>query len=95
MSMDRKKQTPKVVDIIADLNEKLFEAEYELESQKRAVSKYRHFLAANPCLVTTMDLCGAVQNLRGKQQRVDKLRKQLDDAIDNRWKMMSKQEDKS
>jgi hypothetical protein len=83
----KEKIIAKAVEVIADLNEKLFEAEYELESQKRAVSKYRHFLAANPCKETMMDLCGAIQNLRGKQMRVDELRKRLDDAVDNRWNL--------
>ena len=45
-------------DIIADLNNKLFEAEWELEQQQRAVSKYRHYLAAEANSETVLDVRG-------------------------------------
>ena len=70
------------IDIVAELNDKLFEAEWELEQQQRAVSKYRHYLAAEKNYETVMDVRGAIKNLRGKQQRVDELRRSLDKAID-------------
>ena len=73
------------IDIIADLNNKLFEAEWELEQQQRAVSKYRHYLAAEANRETVLDVRGAIKNLRGKQQQVDELRRSLDKAIDNIW----------
>ena len=73
------------IDIIADLNNKLFEAEWELEQQQRAVSKYRHYLAAETNSETVLDVRGSIKNLRGKQQRVDELRRSLDKAIDNIW----------
>ena len=75
------------IDIVADLNNKLFEAEWELEQQQRAVSKYRYYLAAEANSETVMDLRGAIKNLRGKQQRVDELRRSLDKAIDNIWEL--------
>lgn len=75
------------IDIIADLNNKLFEAEWELEQQQRAVSKYRYYLAADPTADSVMDLRGSIKNLRGKQQRVDELRRSLDKAIDNIWSL--------
>ena len=71
------------INTISRLNEQLFEAEYELEAQQRAVSKYRHFLSAEHNQQTALDLYGAIKNLRGKQQRVDELRKQLNDTVDN------------
>lgn len=77
----------KAIDIIADLNERLFEAEYELEEQKRAVSKYRHYLAADANSETVLDVRGSIQNLRGKQKTVDDLREKLNKAIDNIWKL--------
>ena len=73
------------VETIKDLNEKLFEAEWELEQQQRAVSKYRHYLAAEANSETVLDVRGSIKNLRGKQQRVDELRRSLDKAIDNIW----------
>ena len=73
------------IDIIADLNNKLFEAEWELEQQQRSVSKYRHYLAAEANSETVLDVRGSIKNLRGKQQRVDELRRSLDKAIDNIW----------
>lgn len=75
------------IDTVADLNNKLFEAEWELEQQQRAVSKYRYYLAAEANSETVMDLRGAIKNLRGKQQRVDELRRSLDKAIDNIWEL--------
>ena len=75
------------IDTVADLNNKLFEAEWELEQQQRAVSKYRYYLAAEANSETVMDLRGAIKNLRGKQQRVDELRRSLDKAIDNIWQL--------
>lgn len=75
------------IDTVADLNNKLFEAEWELEQQQRAVSKYRYYLAAEANSETVMDLRGAIKNLRGKQQRVDDLRRSLDKAINNIWEL--------
>lgn len=75
------------IDTVADLNNKLFEAEWELEQQQRAVSKYRYYLAAEANSETVMDLRGAIKNLRGKQQRVDELRRSLGKAIDNIWEL--------
>lgn len=75
------------IDTVADLNNKLFEAEWELEQQQRAVSKYRYYLAAEANSETVMDLRGAIKNLRGKQQRVDELRRSLDKVIDNIWQL--------
>ena len=79
--------TQNAIDTVADINNKLFEAEWELEQQQRAVSKYRYYLAAEPNSETVMDLRGAIKNLRGKQQRVDELRRSLDKAIDNIWEL--------
>lgn len=79
--------TQNAIDTVADINNKLFEAEWELEQQQRAVSKYRYYLAAEANSETVMDLRGAIKNLRGKQQRVDELRRSLDKAIDNIWKL--------
>lgn len=73
------------IETIANLNNKLFEAEWELEQQQRAVSKYRHYLAAEANRETVMDLRGAIMNLRGQQRRVEDLRRSLDKAIDNIW----------
>ena len=79
--------TQNAIDTVADINNKLFEAEWELEQQQRAVSKYRYYLAAEANSETVMDLRGAIKNLRGKQQRVDELRRSLDKAIDNIWEL--------
>ncbi len=75
------------VEIVKDLNEKLFEAEFELDQQQRAVNKYRYYLAADPTADSVMDLCGAIRNLRGIQKKVDDLRRSLDKAVDNIWSL--------
>lgn len=72
---------------VKQLNDKLFEAEFELEAQQRAVSKYRYYLAADATQETVMDLRGAIHNLRGKQKRVDELRQQLNQAVDDIWSL--------
>ena len=72
---------------VKQLNDKLFEAEFELEAQQRAVSKYRYYLAADATQETVMDLRGAINNLRGKQKRVDELRQQLNQAVDDIWSL--------
>jgi hypothetical protein len=77
----------KAVNTVKELNEQLIEAEYKLEAQQRAVSKYRYYLAAEANSETVMDLRGAIKNLRGKQQRVDELRRSLDKAINNIWEL--------
>lgn len=75
----------KTVDAVKKLNEQLFEAEYKLETQQRAVSKYRYYLAAEPTAEKVMDLRGAMANLRAYQQQADKLRRQLEEALNNVW----------
>ena len=72
---------------IKQLNDKLFEAEFELEAQQRAVSKYRYYLAADATQETVIDLRGAIPNLRRKQKRVDELRQQLNQAVDDIWSL--------
>ena len=72
----------KAVETISKLNEQLLEAEYKLEAQQRAVSKYRYYLAADANSSTVMDLRGAMANLRAYQKRVNELREQLERALD-------------
>ena len=71
------------VETIKQLNEELFEAEYKLEQQRRAVSKYRYYLAADPTADSVMDLHGAMANLRACQQHADSLHKALEKAMEN------------
>ena len=77
----------KAIATVKQLNDKLFEAEFELEAQQRAVSKYRYYLAADATQETVMDLRGAMKNLQGCQQRVDHLRQQLNQAVDDIWSL--------
>lgn len=72
----------KAVETISKLNEQLLEAEYKLEAQQRAVSKYRYYLAADANSSTVMDLRGAMANLRAYQKQADDLRTRLEQALD-------------
>ena len=72
----------KAIKIVSELNEQLMEAEYQLEAQQRAVSKYRYYLAADANSETVLDLRGAVANLRAYQKHADELRTRLEEALD-------------
>lgn len=72
----------KAITIVSELNEQLFEAEYKLEAQQHAVSKYRYYLAADANSETVLDLRGAVANLRAYQKRANELRARLEQALD-------------
>ncbi len=72
----------KAITIVSELNEQLMEAEYKLEAQQRAVSKYRYYLAADANSETVLDLRGAVANLRAYQKQADELRTRLEQALD-------------
>ena len=72
----------KAIKIVSELNEQLMEAEYQLEAQQRAVSKYRYYLAADANSETVLDLRGAVANLRAYQKHADELRPRLEEALD-------------
>ena len=72
----------KAIKIVSELNEQLMEAEYKLEAQQRAVSKYRYYLAADANSETVLDLRGAVANLRAYQEQADELRTHLEQALD-------------
>jgi hypothetical protein len=73
------------VETIKDLNEKLFEAEWKLEQQQRAVSKYRYYLAADPTADSVMDLRGSMANLKAYEKNVADIRRSLDKALENIW----------
>lgn len=72
----------KAIKIVSELNEQLMEAEYKLEAQQRAVSKYRYYLAADANSETVLDLRGAMANLRAYQKQADELRTRLEQALD-------------
>jgi hypothetical protein len=79
------KLSENAVETIKVLNEQLFDAEYELERQKRAVSKYRYYLAANPSADTVMDLRGSMANLKACEKKVADIRRSLDKALESIW----------
>ena len=79
------KLSKKTVNAVKELNEQLFEAEYKLEAQQRAVSKYRYYLAANANSESVMDLHGAMANLKAYKQQADELRQQLEQALEHIW----------
>ena len=79
------KLSKKTVNAVKELNEQLFEAEYKLEAQQRAVSKYRYYLAANANSESVMDLHGAMANLKTYKQQTDELRQQLEQALEHIW----------
>ena len=72
----------KAITIVSELNEQIMEAEYKLEAQQRAVSKYRYYLAAEANSETVLDLRGAMANLRAYQKQADELRTHLEQALD-------------
>ena len=75
----------KAIKMVSELNEQLMEAEYQLEAQQRAVSKYRYYLAAEANSETVLDLRGAMANLRAYQKHADELRQQLEQALEHIW----------
>ena len=77
----------KAIKIVSELNEQLMEAEYQLEAQQRAVSKYRYYLAADANSETVLDLRGAMANLRAYQKHADELRTHLEEALDRVFEM--------
>lgn len=83
----------KAVTAVKELNEQLFEAEYKLEAQQRAVSKYRYYLAADANSETVLDLRGAVANLRAYQKQADELRTRLEQALDRVFEITAQEEE--
>jgi len=83
----------KAVKTVSELNEQLFEAEYKLEAQQRAVSKSRYYLAADANSETVLDLRGAMANLRAQQQQADELRAKLERALDQVFALSLADED--
>ncbi len=79
------KLSKKTVNAVKELNEQLFEAEYKLEAQQRAVSKYRYYLAADANSESVTDLHGAMANLKAYQKQTDELRQQLEQALEHIW----------
>jgi hypothetical protein len=79
------KLSKNAVETVKSLNEQLFEAEYELEQQRRAVSKYRYYLAADPSADSVMDLRGSMANLRAYEKKVADIKRSLDKALENIW----------
>lgn len=73
------------IETVKSLNEQLFEAEYNLEQQQRAVSKYRYYLAADPSAESVMDLKGSMANLRAYEKKVADIKRSLDKALENVW----------
>lgn len=88
------KLSKKTVNAVKELNEQLFEAEYKLEAQQRAVSKYRYYLAANANSESVMDLHGAMANLKAYKQQADELRQQLEQALEHIWDDTKEKTDK-
>lgn len=73
------------IETVKSLNDQLFEAEYNLEQQQRAVSKYRYYLAADPSAESVMDLKGSMANLRAYEKKVADIKRSLDKALENVW----------
>ena len=83
----------KAVNTVKELNEQLIEAEYKLEAQQKAVSKYRYYLAADANSETVLDLRGAMANLRAYKQQADELRAKLEQALDQVFALSLTDED--
>ena len=72
---------PEYLKLIIAANDDLMEKEHQVEHQRNAVSAARHYLAANPCRETVLDLRGAMANLRADQAAEDKARQRLETLV--------------
>lgn len=77
----KKEINPEYLKLITDANDDLMEQEHHLERLRCAVSAARHYLAANPCRETVLDLRGAMANLRAQQATTDKARNLLESLV--------------
>lgn len=77
----KKQINPEYLKLITDANDDLMEQEHHLERLRCAVSAARHYLAANPCRETVLDLRGSMANLRAQQAATDKARQRLETLV--------------
>lgn len=66
---------------IAWVNDLLFDAEIEVDRMRGAVSKYRYYFASDPNEQNLLSLRGVLANYNTSVEKVEKLRKQLEDEI--------------
>ncbi len=69
------------VEIISNLNQKLFDAEDEMMNCKCKVSAQRYYLAAEPNADNVHDLMVFERQLNDCEERVESLRKSLKKAL--------------
>lgn len=68
---------------IAWINDLLFDAEIEVDRMRGAVSKYRYYFASDPNEKTLLSLHGVLANYKTSIKKVEKLRKQLEEEIND------------
>ena len=69
------------IDIVAHLNNALFEAEQDLEQAQRQVSAARWYLAAEPTADNVQDLRSAWQRMRVLEDKVRNTKRSLEKAL--------------
>ena len=74
----------KYVTEVVEYNNRLFDEEHRLERLGRAVSAARYYLAADPTNhERVFELHGAMHNLDAQRKRVERMRKQMAEMVDN------------
>ena len=81
---------PEYLKLIIEANDDLMEKEHQEEHQRNAVSAARHYLAANPCRETVLDLRGALANLKADHKACLRARYRLETLVQDVFEHMEK-----